>query len=148
MWNEVGKTNPVILFDLTKHLRYIMDLTNKKTARSFQKGKKGMSPKRKSMKKKSGKRFTRKESKVDKEIKEIEKLNAKIAELASSPEDEKTTLKKFEELPISQYTKTGLWCIGSFTFLGLKEAGFVEMTEIQQASILQSLEGSYYTLFS
>lgn len=107
-----------------------MDLTKKKTAGSFQKGKKGLSPKGKSMKKKANKRFARKESKVDKEIKEIEKLNAILADLASSSEEEKTVMKKFEELPISQYTKTGL-----------KEAGFVEMTEIQQSSILQSLEG-------
>ena len=124
-----------------------MDLTKKKTAGSFQKGKKGLSPKGKSMKKKANKRFARKESKVDKEIKEIEKLNAILADLASSSEEEKT-MKKFEELPISQYTKTGLWCIVCFTFLGLKEAGFVEMTEIQQSSILQSLEGSLFRRLS
>ncbi len=125
-----------------------MDLTKKKTAGSFQKGKKGLSPKGKSMKKKANKRFARKESKVDKEIKEIEKLNAILADLASSSEEEKTVMKKFEELPISQYTKTGLWCIVCFTFLGLKEAGFVEMTEIQQSSILQSLEGSLFRRLS
>ena len=124
-----------------------MDLTKKKTAGSFQKGKKGLSPKGKSMKKKANKRFARKESKVDKEIKEIEKLNAILADLASSSEEEKTVMK-FEELPISQYTKTGLWCIVCFTFLGLKEAGFVEMTEIQQSSILQSLEGSLFRRLS
>ena len=100
------------------------------------------------MKKKANKRFARKESKVDKEIKEIEKLNAILADLASSSEEEKTVMKKFEELPISQYTQTGLWCIVCFMFLGLKEAGFVEMTEIQQSSILQSLEGSLFRRLS
>ena len=108
---------------------------------SFNQGKKGRAVKGKNAGKKGGKRYFRKESKIDKEIKEIERLTARIAELAGLPEEEKTVIKKFEELPISQYTKTGEWCIIPFHTLGLKEAGFTEMTEIQESSILPSLQG-------
>ena len=59
--------------------------------------------------KKGGRHSVRKVSKVDKEIKEIEKLSAKIAEYTALPDEEKPTLKKFEELPISHYTLTGRW---------------------------------------
>ena len=109
--------------------------------KSFNLGKKGGTAKGKNASKKGGKRFIRKESKIDKEIKEIQKLTTRLSELAGLPEEEKTVIKKFEELPISQYTKTGEWCIIKFYTLGLKEAGFTEMTEIQESSILPSLQG-------
>lgn len=70
---------------------------------------KGVRPNGKARGKKGGKRFVRKVSKVDKEIKEIEKLSAKIAEYTALPDEEKPTMKKFEDLPISQYTLTGRW---------------------------------------
>ena len=70
---------------------------------------KGVRPNGKGRGKKGGRHFVRKVSKVDKEIKEIEKLSAKIAEYTALPDEEKPAMKKFEDLPISQYTLTGRW---------------------------------------
>lgn len=109
--------------------------------KTFRPGKKGGNNGGKAGGKKGGKRFVRKESRIDKEIKEIEKLSARLSELAALPEEERVSLKKFEELPLSQYTKTGRWCNVVFDGVGLKEAGFTEMTEIQESSILPSLQG-------
>lgn len=72
----------------------------------------------------------KKESKVDREIREIAQLQKQIEELSALPEEEKAKIKKFAELPISNYTKKGL-----------NEAGFTEMTDIQQKSLISALMG-------
>ena len=110
-------------------------------SKSFHQGKNGGNARGKNSGKKGGKRFIRRESKIDKEIKEIERLSTRLSELAALQEEEKPVIKKFDDLPISQYTKTGEWYIVYFYCLGLKDAGFTEMTEIQVSSILPSLQG-------
>lgn len=72
----------------------------------------------------------KKESKIDREIREITQLQKQIEELSALPEEEKAKIKKFAELPLSNYTKKGL-----------NEAGFTEMTDIQQQSIINALMG-------
>ncbi|CBK23092.2 ATP-dependent RNA helicase DBP4 [Blastocystis hominis] len=72
----------------------------------------------------------KKESKIDREIREITQLQKQIEELSALPEEEKANIKKFEALPLSNYTKKGL-----------NEAGFTEMTDIQQKSLISALMG-------
>lgn len=80
---------------------------------------------------KEGKReFGKRESKVDREIREITQLQKQIEELSALPEEERKNIKKFASLPISNYTKKGL-----------TEAGFTEMTDIQQESLINSILG-------
>lgn len=96
--------------------------------------------------KKNGFRGKRKISKVDKEIKEIEAIHKRLAEINALEEEERRKIVRFDALPISNYTKQGTYIV-VLPFVGLREAGFVEMTDIQRSSLLNALNG-YTFLFN
>lgn len=69
--------------------------TNGKGKGSFAKGKKNH-------------RYYHKQlSKTDREIKEIEGLTKRLSELQALPEEERKQFKRFDQLPLSNYTKQG-----------------------------------------
>lgn len=97
--------------------------------------------KRNKGKSKQKKVFTKKESRSDREIREIEGLIQQINTLKEDTENV-PVYTKFDELPISKYTKRGIKFYPFYlTFLALKESNFVDLTDIQKKSILPSLFG-------
>lgn len=83
--------------------------TDKGAKQGNKKGMKGGAPgKRPASKGKKNQRYYRKQlSKVDKEIKEIEGLQKRISELQALPEEEQKQYRRFDQLPLSNYTKQG-----------------------------------------
>ena len=85
----------------------------------------------------------KKVSKVDKEIKEIENMQKRLEEIKGLEEEERQKIIRFDSLPISNYTKQGN--IDEFLqMIGLREAGFVEMTDIQRSALLSALDGLHF----
>ena len=85
----------------------------------------------------------KKVSKVDKEIKEIENMQKRLEEIKGLEEEERQKIIRFDSLPISNYTKQGN--IDKFLqMIGLREAGFVEMTDIQRSALLSALDGFHF----
>lgn len=57
---------------------------------------------------KNNQKYYRKQlSKTDREIKEIEGLNKRLSELQALPEEERKQFRRFDQLPLSNYTKQG-----------------------------------------
>ena len=83
--------------------------TDKGVKQGNKKGMKGGAPgKRPASTGKKNQRYYRKQlSKVDKEIKEIEGLQKRISELQVLPEEEQKQYRRFDQLPLSNYTKQG-----------------------------------------
>ncbi len=57
--------------------------------------------------KKNQKYYRKQLSKTDREIKEIEGLNKRLSELQALPEEERKQFRRFDQLPLSNYTKQG-----------------------------------------
>lgn len=64
------------------------------------------------------------------EADEVNLLNSQLQEAAGALADSQAAPKRFDDLPISEYTKEGL-----------REAGFTRLTAVQRAALLPALFG-------
>lgn len=64
------------------------------------------------------------------EADEVTLLDSQLQEVAGAPADSQAAPKRFDDLPISEYTKEGL-----------REAGFTRLTAVQRAALLPALCG-------
>lgn len=64
------------------------------------------------------------------EADEASLLESQLQEAAGAPADSQAAAKRFDDLPISEYTKEGL-----------REAGFTRLTAVQRAALLPALCG-------
>ncbi|KAK9845124.1 hypothetical protein WJX74_010820 [Apatococcus lobatus] len=64
------------------------------------------------------------------EADEVSSLESQLGEAAGAPADSQDVAKRFDDLPISEYTKEGL-----------REAGFTRLTAVQRAALLPALCG-------